>query len=41
MAFFAIVRATDLCLRGLRVRWRSGTDIDDGAGIPVVVPVSL
>ena len=38
---FAIVRATDLCLRGSRVRWRSGTGIDDGAGLPVVMPVSL
>ena len=26
---FAIVRATDLCLNGSRVCWRSGTGIDD------------
>ena len=37
---FTIVRATDLCLRGSHVRWRSGTDIDDGAGLLVVMPVS-
>ena len=37
---FAIVRATDLCLRGSHVRWRSGTGIDEGAGLPVVMPVS-
>ena len=38
---FAIVRATGLCLRGSRVRWRSGTGINDGAGLPVIMPVSL
>ena len=38
---FAIVRTTDLCLRGSHVCWRSGTGIDDGAGLPVVMPVSL
>ena len=37
---FAIVMATNLCLRGSHVRWRSDTDIDDGAGLPVVMPVS-
>ena len=36
---FAVIRATDLCLRGSRVRWRSGTGIDDGAGLPTVMPV--
>ena len=36
---FAIVMATDLCLRS-HVRWRSGTRIDDGAGLPIVIPVS-
>ena len=36
---FAIVMATNLCLRS-RVRWRSGTSIDDGAGLPIVIPVS-
>ena len=36
---FAIVRA-DLCLRGSHVCWRSGTRIDNGAGLPVVMPVS-
>ena len=33
---FAVVRATNLCFHGLRVRWRSGTGIDDGAGLPYV-----
>ena len=37
--YFAVIRATDLCLRGSRVRWRSGTGIDDGAGLPTVMPV--
>ena len=37
---FAIIRATDLCLRGSCVRWRSGTGINDGTGLPVVMPVS-
>ena len=38
---FAILRATDLCFRGSHNCWRSGTGIDDGAGLPVVMPVSL
>ena len=29
---FAILRATNLCLRGSRKEWRSGTVMDDGAG---------
>ena len=33
---FAILRATTLCLRGSRTKWRSGTAIDDGAGLPDV-----
>jgi len=33
---FAVIRATNLCLRGSRVHWRSGTSIDDGAGLPNV-----
>ena len=37
---FAVVRATDLCLRGSHVHWRSGTGIDDGPELPVVMPVS-
>ena len=28
---FAILRATSLCLRGSRVKWRSGLGMDDGA----------
>ena len=33
---FAMIRATDLCLRGSCVSWRSGTGIDGEAGFPVV-----
>ena len=32
--FFAVIRAMDLCLKGSRVSWRSGKEIDDGAGLP-------
>ena len=28
---FSIIRATRLCLRGSRVKWRSGLGMDDGA----------
>ena len=31
---FAILRATNLCLRRPRVKWRSGHGMDDGAGLP-------
>ena len=31
---FAILRATNLCLRGSRTKWRNGVGIDDGAGLP-------
>ena len=31
---FAILRATNLCTRGSRVKWRSAIHIDDGAGLP-------
>ena len=31
---FSIVRATNLCLRGSRVKWRCGVGMEDGAGIP-------
>ena len=31
---FAILRATNVCLRGSRTKWRSGTGFDDGAGLP-------
>jgi len=30
---FAVIRATNLCLRGSHVCWQSGTSIDDGAGL--------
>ena len=31
---FAILRATNLCLRGSRTKWRRVMDINDGAGLP-------
>ena len=31
---FAILCATNLCLHGSRVNWRSGHGMDDGAGLP-------
>ena len=31
---FALVRASSLCLRGARVKWRSGLGFDDGASLP-------
>ena len=31
---FAILLATNLCLRGSRVKWRSGHGMNDGAGLP-------
>ena len=31
---FAILRATNLCIRGSRVKWRSAVHIDDGARLP-------
>ena len=33
---FAIIRATNLCLHGLCVRWRSATSIDNGPGLSAV-----
>ena len=30
----AILRATNLCIRGSRVKWRSAVHMDDGAGLP-------
>ena len=36
---FAVIRATYICLRGSRVAWRSGSGIDDGAGLPDVLPM--
>ena len=30
---FAILRATNLCLRGSRTRWRCAIGLDDGAGL--------
>ena len=34
---FAILRATNLCVRGSRVKWRSGTDMEDGAGLALTM----
>ena len=31
---FATICATNLCLRGSRVKWRSATVMEDGAGLP-------
>ena len=33
----AIIRATDLCLWGSRIRWRSVMDMADGIGLPYIV----
>ena len=33
---FAILRATNLCLRGSRTKWRSAFGMDDGAGLPSI-----
>ena len=30
----AILRATNLCIRGSRVKWRRRMEIEDGAGLP-------
>ena len=34
---FAIIRATDLCLQGSRIRWRSVMDMADGIRLPYIV----
>ena len=34
---FVVLRATNLCLRGSRRKWRSGFGIDDGACLSVVL----
>ena len=31
---FAVLRATSLCIRGSRVKWRRRMEIEDGAGLP-------
>ena len=37
---FAIIRATDLCLWGSRIRWRSALDMADGIGsCPEIVDI--
>ena len=32
--FFLLIYTTDLCLKGSRVKWRSGLGMEDGAGLP-------
>ena len=34
---FALVRASSLCLRGSRVKWRSGLGFDDGASLTTIM----
>ena len=34
---FAILKATNLCVRGSRTKWRSGIGMDDGAGLGIIV----
>ena len=34
---FALVRASGLCLRGSRVKCRSGLGFDDGASLPTIM----
>ena len=36
---FEILRATNLCIRGRRKKWRSAIGMDDGAGLHV--PLSI
>ena len=31
---FAVLRATNLCIRGSRVKWRRRMKIEDGTGLP-------
>ena len=33
---FAVLRATNLCLRGSRIKWRSITVLNDGCGLPAL-----
>ena len=33
---FAILRATNYCVRGSRVKWRSGVGMEDGAGLDLM-----
>jgi len=34
---FAILRAANQCVRGSRVKWRSGVGMDDGAGLALII----
>ena len=34
---FTNISATDLCLWGSRIRWRSALDMADGIGLPYIV----
>ena len=33
-ARMAVLRATNLCIRGIRVKWRRRVEIEDGSGLP-------
>ena len=34
---FATLRATNRCIRGSRLRWRSGLGMDEGAGLAIIM----
>ena len=34
---FAILRSTNRCVRGSRVKWRSGVGMEDGAGLALMI----
>ena len=34
---FAILRATNRCVRGSRLKWRSGVGTNDGAGLALIM----
>ena len=36
---FAVIRATNICLRRSSVTWRSGAGIDHGTGFPDILPM--
>ena len=37
---FVILRATNWCIQGSRVNWRSGLGMDDGAGLAIVMQLT-
>ena len=34
---FTVLRATNHCVRGSRIKWRSGFGMEDGAGLAMVM----